>query len=147
MAYGPYQQLADPSQMAEAQQLANSPELWRSLMQNAPPATGDQMAMMQRRDPLASRPTDFPAGGGVGGAPPARPYQNVPDSLMGYRRQGQQKGFDDTNYKHTQGVRVTFPDTGDTFEDAVKGMNPAHALERAYRNWPGAIIQPIGTPP
>jgi hypothetical protein len=152
MAYGPYQQLAYPSQIADAEQLANSPELWRALMQNqsaAPAAGGDQVAMMEERNRLLTRPTDFMGGGSGGGVKAgeaARPYQNVPDSLMGYRRSGQQKGFDDTNYKHTQPVRVTFPDTGDTFDDAIKGMNKTHALERAYRNWPGAIIQPIEQP-
>jgi len=67
-----------------------------------------------------------------------RPYQNVPDSLMGYRREGPQKGFGETNYPHKQPVEVTFKN-GDTFMDTVEGMNANHAVERAYRNWPDAI--------
>lgn len=75
-----------------------------------------------------------------------RPYQNVPQPLMGYRKSGPQKGFDETNYSHTQPVEVTFKN-GDSFTDAVKGMNPDHALERAYRNWPDAIHIRAITPP
>lgn len=82
------------------------------------------------------------AGGIPGGANElragVRPYQNVPDNLMGYRRNGPQKGYGEQNYSHSQPVQVTFPG-GETFIDAVTGMNADHALERAYRNWPGAI--------
>lgn len=72
-----------------------------------------------------------------------RPYQNVPDSLMGFKKSGQNKGFDETSYKHEQPVKVTFPDTGDTFVDTIKGLNQKHALERANRNWEGAVIEPL----
>ena len=72
---------------------------------------------------------------------PRRPYQGVPDSLMGFRREGQNIPFEQQNWSHTQPVRVQFPDTGDVFDDAVKGLNEAHALERARRNWPGANIE------
>lgn len=79
----------------------------------------------------------------VGPLSTVRPYVNVPDSLMGYRKSGPQKGFDETNYPHTQDVAVTLPKTSyspqETFADQVKGMNPDHALERAWRNWPDAI--------
>lgn len=67
-----------------------------------------------------------------------RPYQNVPDSLMGFRKNGPQRGFEDTNYPHTQDVQVVFPDR-EVMSDQIKGMNPDHALERAYRNWQDAI--------
>ena len=81
---------------------------------------------------------------GVGGESPmfARSYENAPDNLMGFRRYGQQKSFDETNYRHTQPVRVTFDD-GETFTDEIKGLNKAHAIERAHRNWPDAKIEPI----
>lgn len=72
-----------------------------------------------------------------------RPYKNVPDSLMGFRKRGQNKGYNDTNYKHEQKVTVHFPASGDKWEDAIKGINKGHALERAHRNWPGAEIEPI----
>lgn len=67
-----------------------------------------------------------------------RPYQNVSRELMGYRKSGPQKGFGETNYPHKQPVEVTFKN-GYSFTDAVEGMNPDHAIERAYRNWPDAI--------
>ena len=77
-----------------------------------------------------------------------RPYTNVPDSLMGYRRNGPQKGFEESNYPHVQNVQVTLPKTSslpqETFVDQIRGMNPDHAIERAYRNWPNAIhITPV----
>lgn len=71
-----------------------------------------------------------------------RPYRNVPDALMGYRRNGPQKGFDETKYPFVQAVRVTTPD-GNSFVDQIKGMNSAHALERAHRNWEGSRVVPI----
>lgn len=67
-----------------------------------------------------------------------RPYQNVPDSLMGYRKSGPQRGYGETNYSHKQPVKVTLKN-GDAFTDVVEGMNADHALERAYRNWPDAL--------
>jgi hypothetical protein len=89
--------------------------------------------------------------GGAGGFPAEantlragiRPYQNVPQSLMGYRSRGPQRGYGETSYPHQQPVEVTMKN-GDSFVDAVEGMNPDHALERAYRNWPDAIhITPL----
>ena len=62
---------------------------------------------------------------------------------MGFRKSGQNKGYHETNYKHEQKVRVHFEDTGDKFEDAIKGLNKPHAMERARRNWPGAKIEPL----
>jgi hypothetical protein len=72
-----------------------------------------------------------------------RTYAKVPDSLMGYRKNGPQKGFHETNYPHEQNVQVTFPDR-ESFTDSIKGMNPDHAMERAWRNWPDALhITPL----
>lgn len=68
-------------------------------------------------------------------------YANAPDSLMGFRRQGPQKAYEDSNYKHFQPVHVkdngAFP-----FDmvDGMSGLNKAHALERARRNWPDAEV-------
>lgn len=73
-----------------------------------------------------------------GGLATVRPYGNVPDSLMGFRRNGPQKGFDESNYPHTQDVQVVFPDR-EVMTDQIKGMNADHALERAHRNWQDAI--------
>lgn len=74
-----------------------------------------------------------------GGA--ARPYGTAPNSLMGFRKNGPNVGFDGSNYPHTQPVTVTLPN-GEVFMDEIKGMNQAHALERARRNWDGATIEP-----
>lgn len=69
-----------------------------------------------------------------------RPYENVPDSLMGFRKDGTAQPYAESNYKHSQPVKVTFE--GDApFFDEVKGLNQAHALERARRNWEGATIE------
>jgi len=66
-------------------------------------------------------------------------YRSAPDSLMGFKREGPQKGFNETKYGHVQNVRVTWED-GDSIVDQIKGLNKAHAMERARRNWPGATI-------
>lgn len=89
--------------------------------------------------------------GGAGVAPAGanelragiRTYQNVPDSLMGFRKSGPQRGFNETNYPHVQDIQVVMPPTPwrahpDIWTDQIKGMNPNHALERAYRSWPDA---------
>lgn len=71
-----------------------------------------------------------------------RAYETAPDSLMGFRKNGQNTPFHESKYRHVQPVRVTF--AGDApFTDAVKGLNQSHAIERARRNWPGAKIEPI----
>ena len=64
-------------------------------------------------------------------------YENVPDSLMGYRKAGrEQKGFDEQNYPYVLKAWVSV-DGGQTFDaDEIKGMNRKHAIERAKRNWP-----------
>jgi hypothetical protein len=71
-----------------------------------------------------------------------RPYQNVSENLMGYRKNGPQKSYSEQSYKHEQPVKVVFPN-GEVLQDTVRGLNADHALERAYRNWPDAIH--IGT--
>lgn len=75
-----------------------------------------------------------------------RPYAKVPDTLMGFRRNGTSKDFYEQKYPHVQPVRVTFPATVNypehTLFDLVKGMNKKHAIERAIRNWDGATIEP-----
>lgn len=74
----------------------------------------------------------------------ARPasYARTPDSLMGFSKEGRSKNFGDQNYPFTQYVKITFSD-GTTQFDAVKGMNSAHALERAQRNWPSGKISAV----
>lgn len=71
-----------------------------------------------------------------------RPYQGVPDQLMGFRRNGPQRGFHEENFKHEQWLEITLPD-GTKFVDAIKGLNKPHALERAHRNWDAKEISPI----
>ena len=65
---------------------------------------------------------------------PYTAYRSAPDSLMGFGRN--QKGYDEQRYPKTVMVRVRFGD--DVFEDEIKGMNKAHAMERARRNWEDA---------
>jgi hypothetical protein len=76
---------------------------------------------------------------------PARPYQGVSNELMGFKRNGPQTGYENSNYPMSVKVRVHLPEStlfgqkiGGEHIDEIKGMNKAHALERAYRNWPNA---------
>ena len=61
---------------------------------------------------------------------------------MGFRRSGPNVNFDDSKFPHVQRVEITLPN-GDKFTDHIKGLNQSHALERARRNWEGAVIAPI----
>lgn len=147
MARSAYDAVRLPGQVASGQ-LATQPQqpgMWSDVDEARQQAT--QGTMMNRAVDLA----------GVlmlgSGAVPAganelragiRPYQNVPDTLMGYGRNDAYKGksFDSGNYPHTQQVEVVFPGMfggkPEVMRDAIMGMNPEHAIERAYRNWPGA---------
>lgn len=121
------------------------------------PANMDQMR--EAVSQVSARRSDFDPIGfllGLGGSPAgaslamaaapalrARPYSAASDALMGFRRSGPQKGFAETNYPHELRVRVDLGD-GQIFDDAIKGLNGPHALERALRNWPDAVsIKPI----
>ncbi len=78
-----------------------------------------------------------------------RPYRNVPDSLMGFRKNGPQRGFHENNYPNVQDIEITMPASNglpqETWKDQIKGMNPDHSIERAWRNWPDALhITPLG---
>lgn len=119
------------------------------LFGGAPPQEASPQTVYPTANPLtAITDQDLNRGLGLGmafsgGGLSVRPYRNVPDSLMGYRKSGPQRGFDEGNYPHTQGVEVTLPATSysgrDTFLDEIRGMNADHALERAWRNWPNAL--------
>ncbi|MCC7144235.1 MAG: ParB N-terminal domain-containing protein [Candidatus Eisenbacteria bacterium] len=52
------------------------------------------------------------------------------------------KDYFEQRYPHSQPVKVTWED-GDSIYDAVKGLNPGHAIWRAERNWPGAKIEAV----
>ncbi len=88
---------------------------------------------------LDSLVTEYAGGSGN------RSYQSVPDTLMGFRRYGPNKGFDESKYPFTQHVEITLP-SGEKFNDAIKGLNASHALERAFRNWEGSLIRPLPAP-
>ena len=45
-------------------------------------------------------------------------------------------------YTHSQPVRVTL-ESGEIFEDEIKGLNKGHALHMASLNWKGASIEAI----
>lgn len=64
-------------------------------------------------------------------------YEKVPRQLMGFVRNGANKGFDETKYPFALDVDIHFPD-GEVYQDTIKGMNLRHALERAKENWPAA---------
>jgi len=72
-----------------------------------------------------------------------RPYQNVPDELMGMRRQGPQRAFEEQAYQHQQPVEIVlrpmFGGKPEVFQDVYKGLNAEHAAERAYRAHAGEV--------
>lgn len=71
-------------------------------------------------------------------------YENAPDSLMGFASDpSRQRGYGEQGYRFNQPVTVTLP-TGETFTDEIMGLNAAHALERARRNWPDSTVEPNG---
>ena len=59
------------------------------------------------------------------------PYENSPDTLLGFRKNGTGQPPDKSGYQHLQWLEVKFPD-GLQFVDAVKGLNEKHAIERAF---------------
>lgn len=66
-------------------------------------------------------------------------YEGAPDSLMGFASGKPSKAFGEQRYKHVQYVEVKTPD-GNTHVDAIAGLNSAHAMERARRNWEGSQV-------
>jgi hypothetical protein len=75
-----------------------------------------------------------------------RPYASAPKALMGFRKSGPNKSYEESTYKKEITVRVTF-DNGQSFVDGMKGLNTPHALERARRNWDGATIELLAEEP
>lgn len=65
-------------------------------------------------------------------------YQNVPDTLLGFGRNGS-KGFYEQKYR--QPVTVLVSDGQNSFVDVVRGMNVPQAMERARRNWEGLDVR------
>jgi len=72
----------------------------------------------------------------------ALPYDKAPKSLLGFKKEGPQTPFEETKYKHVEFVRVTF-ENGEQQLDAIKGLNKAHALARARKNWDGAKVESV----
>lgn len=71
-------------------------------------------------------------------------YENVPDSLMGFRRNGSNKPYFEQKYGQSVTVYVSDGE-GDAFVDVVKGQNVKHAMERAKRNWPDMDVKLLST--
>ncbi len=71
-------------------------------------------------------------------------YGNAPDNLLGFTSDpSRQKEYGNNNYTYVQPVSVTI--AGETFTDEIEGLNAAHAMERARRNWPAAdSVEPDG---
>lgn len=97
---------------------------------------------MQQMRSLASDPGAMPGLGGLVSRFPKAMAAQRTFPLGG-------KEFAEQAYPFTLPVRVHY-DTGlggigssDSWIDAVKGMNPGHALARARENWPGAVIEVI----
>ena len=69
-------------------------------------------------------------------------YENVPDSLMGFAKDSaNNKRYDETKYPYNLDLEISVDGGKTFFEDSIKGMNYNHALERAKRNWQGAILK------
>ena len=62
-------------------------------------------------------------------------YENVSDNLLGFRNNGENKGYYNEKYKYNLGVYVSFDNGKTYFQDSIKGMNKNQAIERAKRNW------------
>lgn len=71
-------------------------------------------------------------------------YENVPDSLMGFRRNGSNKPYFEQKYGQYVTVYVS-DEEGDAFVDVVRGQNVKHAMERAKRNWPDMDVKLLST--
>ena len=62
-------------------------------------------------------------------------YENVPDNLLGFSKNGQNKGYFEEKYKYKLDLMISFDDGKTYFEDSIKGLNKKQAIERARRNW------------
>ncbi|HRT67062.1 MAG TPA: hypothetical protein P5540_19820, partial [Candidatus Hydrogenedentes bacterium] len=73
-------------------------------------------------------------------------YVGVPNSLMGFRKSGQNKSYSESNFKTE--IVVVITNENETFVDGMKGLNVSHAMERARRNWFGDSVKfaGVGTP-
>jgi hypothetical protein len=69
-------------------------------------------------------------------------YKNAPKSLKGFRTSQPSKGFDEQKYKHVEYLEIKLSD-GETFYDAMRGLNKTHALARAFDNWNADAIRPV----
>lgn len=67
-------------------------------------------------------------------------YEKVSDNLLGFRREGPNKGFGETRYPYTLNLEISL-DGGKTWAtDSIKGLNRAQATERARRNWDQGVM-------
>jgi hypothetical protein len=74
-------------------------------------------------------------------------YVLTPDIYLGYRADGSKlKNYAEVDYKTEITVVVKFSD-GNVLVDGMNGLNFQHALERARRNWPGAVVLPSAITP
>lgn len=62
-------------------------------------------------------------------------YENVPDNLLGFRKNGQNKGYFEEKYKYNLDLLISVDGGKTYFEDSIKGLNYNQAIERAKRNW------------
>jgi hypothetical protein len=74
---------------------------------------------------------------------PSTNYANTPLAYVGFKADGtDNQMYEQSQYSTEIVVAVKF-EGQDAFIDGMKGLNFQHALERARRNWSGAVILPV----
>jgi len=74
---------------------------------------------------------------------PSTNYANTPLAYVGFKADGtDNQMYDQSQYSTEIVVAVKF-EGQEAFIDGMKGLNFQHALERARRNWSGAVILPV----
>lgn len=67
-------------------------------------------------------------------------YEATPNSLLGFKAEGPNKTFDEQRFPIALNVEISL-DGGQTWAaDSIKGLNQAHAIERARRNWDEGVL-------
>jgi len=74
---------------------------------------------------------------------PSTNYANTPLAYVGFKADGTDNQMYDQAQYSTEIVVVVKFDGQEPFIDGMKGLNFQHALERARRNWEGAVILPV----
>lgn len=110
------------------------------------PAQVSEEEMDERQRRVREAPFDFVGGvaGGLLRFPKAMATQKLIELGNAARRAMKGTGFSTEKYKAILKVKVHWPN-GTSHIDEIKGLNDGHALARARSNWPGAIIEVLGS--